>query len=332
MLQMPPRGRNRGRPVRRAPARQRRARTPPVLDRRSDLDSGSSDDEQQPFAQLAGPVQQPALLAQLPVMRGDPAPPILQPQHPTIENRMERMQLMLNMQNVRIEGLLENRQVQADPNLHPQQHNQQPLQVPPADPYQHALAQGALAVEGLRFPPVQDPGESPLAPWLILGSVIDISIKTKVWEGRFIELATLFHSTPKPSYTVSYNGENPSFSMTAPKASPPSTYREWLDLFLIYSAIIMEARPQEAAGLFTYIARIGELEASDYSLVWFDYDIAFRRLRAIKQDLPWQKTVMEILWPIQMRRQAVAQNNTPQNCHLSSSSQSPDSSPERGRP
>ena len=46
--------------------------------------------------------------------------------------------------------------------------------------------------------------------------------------------------------------------MSAPKAAPPSTYREWLDLFLAYATIIIEVRPQEAAGLFSYISRIGE--------------------------------------------------------------------------
>ena len=116
-------------------------------------------------------------------------------------------------------------------------------------------------------------------------------------------MPTLSHSILQPAMTINYNGEHPSFVMTPPKLVQPSTYREWLELFLIYASILIEARPQEAAGLFTYIARIGELEAADHPLVWFEYDIAFRRLKAMKQDLPWQRTVMEILWPIQKRRQ-----------------------------
>ena len=292
-----PRGRTRGRAVGRAPARRRRARTPPALDHRSDLNSGSSDEERQPL-QRARPANQTAQEAPEQPAMPDPVPPILQPEPPTYDQQLDRMELMLNMQNARIEVLLEARQ----PDI-PAAQGVNPVN-PPAYQHQQTLAQGAVPVQGYQFPPIQDLGVSPLAPFLLLGAIVDKATKTKIWEGRFIDLPILSNCTLQPSLAVNWNGTNTSLSMTPPKLSQPSTYREWLDLFLIYATILIEMRPQEAPGLFTYIARIGELEAVDHSMVWLEYDMAFRRLKAIKQDLPWQKTVMEILWPIQKRRQA----------------------------
>ena len=214
MLQMPPRGRQRGRAVGRAPARRRRARTPPMLEHRSDLDSGSSDEERQPL-QRARPPHQPAQEAQVPEQQAmpgpDPAPPILHPEPPTFDQKLDQMQLMLNMQNARIEVLLEARQpqipaaqgmnpVQAPAYPQALQDYQRPLQVPAHDLYQQPGAQG------FQFPPLQEQGESPLAPFLLLGSVVDNSLKAKIWEGRYVELASLGFSTPQPSLDVSWNG------------------------------------------------------------------------------------------------------------------------------
>ena len=330
---MPPRRRPRGRPA--GGARGRRARTPPVLDHRSDLDSLSSGDEA-PQAPVA--VQIPAQQ----VMPGpDGPPPVLQPQPPTIDHRLEQMQLMLSMQNARIEGMMERMEQQNQPiaaaqgrnpenvqnqgqlyQLPPPQY-QQPQQGRVQDPFQQALAQGAMTAAGFHFPPLQEQGESPLAPFLLLGSVVENTIKAKIWEGRYIDLGTLSHASPQPSLALNWNGESTSISMAAPKPSAPTTFREWQDLFLIYATIMIEVRPQEAAGLFTYIARIGELEATDGNLVWYDYDIAFRKLRAMKQDLPWQKTVMELLWPIQKRRQAASLKPTVQNSNSNQRSNQP---------
>ena len=47
--------------------------------------------------------------------------------------------------------------------------------------------------------------------------------------------------------------------------------------------------------MITYATRIGDLEANEHLGLWYNYDVAFRKLRAIKQDLPWQRIVTEIL-------------------------------------
>ena len=178
-------------------------------------------------------------------------------------------------------------------------------QQPAQDRYQNAIAQTALAVAGFNLPPLQEQGESPLAPFLLLGSTIDNTIKSKVWEGKYLEIGTLSSIMTQPTVNVSYVDNQAAIAMSPPKSTAPSTYKEWTSLFRIYMVIRMDMYPQEGQGMITYAARIGDLEASEPTGVWYEYDVAFRKLKAIKQDLPWQRIVTEILWPIQKKNQAL---------------------------
>jgi len=239
--------------------------------------------------------QQPPLPAANPQQ---PPPPAANPQQPPPAANQHAYQQPL--------------QQPLQPGYHPQQapfyhmpypptQNQQPAQ----DRYQNAIAQTALAVAGFNLPPLQEQGESPLAPFLLLGSTIKNTIKSKVWEGKYLEIGTLSNVMAQPSLNVSWLDNNPSIAMSPPKSTPPSTYKEWTSLFRIYMVIRMDVYPQEGQGMITYAARIGDLAASEPTGVWYEYDVAFRKLRAIKQDLPWQRIVTELLWPIQKKTQAL---------------------------
>ena len=69
--------------------------------------------------------------------------------------------------------------------------------------------------------------------------------------------------------------------------------------------IRMEMFPPEGPAVVTYASRIGDLELSEPHGIWYQYDVAFRKLKALKTDLPWQTIVVEILWPIQQKTQSV---------------------------
>ena len=117
--------------------------------------------------------------------------------------------------------------------------------------------------------------------------------------------------TSQPSLNFSWSGEHPSIAMAGPKATPPANYREWSKLFSIYMVVRMEMWPQEGQAMITYAARIGDLEASEAPGVWYQYDVAFRKLRAMKPDLPWQRILVDILWPIQRRNHTITATTTP---------------------
>ena len=171
-------------------------------------------------------------------------------------------------------------------------------------PLQQVIAQGA--VPGLRLAiPDQQLGENPMSSYLTLGCSVEERIKTKIWQGLYIELTCLASlGGPQASVSLNWSGQHPSICMAPPKSAPITSYWEWLTLFRTYASIYLEVHTQEGPALFTYTERVGELHRNfPKTLIWLEYDRKFRLQKAVDKNLPWQKVELQILWPMMGMRQ-----------------------------
>ena len=153
------------------------------------------------------------------------------------------------------------------------------LRAPPAsevattDQVQQMILQGAM------------PGElHPLTKFL--GSTIDQDLRKKIKQAAFIDLPLL----KKSSYEIKQG--------TTSKLRQPNNFDEWLELFLIFATIRATYFPQDAPHLFTYITRIRDLSRKQEGLVWRDYDVEFRQLKAVDTALSWLKIDTDVLFTI----------------------------------
>ena len=160
------------------------------------------------------------------IEQAPPAPDQLATIHTT-------MVAMMTAQNKRIEDFMNSFQ---PPNLPAQQAHipaalgaapAPPAQMPEQQtngtgedvPLQQVIAQGA--VPGLRLAiPDQQLGENPMSSYLTLGCSVEGRIKTKIWQGLYIELTSLASlGGPQASVSLNWSGEHPSICMAPPQVS-----------------------------------------------------------------------------------------------------------------
>ena len=202
------------------------------------------------------------------------------------------------------------------PAILPQVNPHQPYAFPQLPVNPQVITQGTMA--GMQVYPQRMPGENDnnlVAPYLILGTLVDDKIKVMIWEKRFIILGTLLNDSPThAALAFSWNGENPAIGLAPPKVKNPETFMEWLSLFNTFAAIYTEAHPTEAPALFTYAVRIAELQAMfPRHLVWREYDTNFRKLKARNPNLPWQEHSQSILNSLIPKDNWSMNNNTNNN-------------------
>ena len=126
------------------------------------------------------------------------------------------------------------------------------------DPLQQVIAQGAFP--GIRLPVTEHhQGENPMAPYLTLGSSVEEKVKTKIWQGHYIDLTCLGNITPQALLLVTLDGLQPSISMSPPKSAPITSYWEWQTLFRTYASIYQEVHTHEGTAFFKYTERVGEM-------------------------------------------------------------------------
>ena len=179
--------------------------------------------------------------------------------------------------------------------------NQQPLHLPQQqDPVQLLIAQGAAGGQAGQ-------GEQPLHEnRYILGHTVPQSLRTKIQDGDFIELASLKKATDPEqpsttSITLSY-GTTPHINVVAPTEEQPDRFSEWLKVFLIFSSIHIQYHPSDAVPMFAYISTIQSLSQREAPFVWHNYDREFRKHYAKNNNLPWEKLDYEILHRLQPAR------------------------------
>jgi hypothetical protein len=129
-------------------------------------------------------------------------------------------------------------------------------------------------------------GENPVSNFLVLGAILDPKVKAKIWEGKYVDLATLGEQK-EPTVAVSVNKDDSLVSLTPAKTPPPANIYQWQRLFATYAAIYAERFPAQAPALFTYSIRILDLHRQYPGTAWRTYDENFRRVRAHCPTLPW---------------------------------------------
>jgi hypothetical protein len=80
------------------------------------------------------------------------------------------------------------------------------------------------------------------------------------------------------------------------KYKQPKTFSLWLDLFLQYASVRMQAHPADGPHLLGYIQIMKNLAEKEEPAVWVKYDSDFRKLKASNSDLPWGDLHVQLLY------------------------------------
>lgn len=242
----------------------------------------------------------------------------------------------------RLEGLLEGQareiiRLRSEPaTTVSEPRRQPPASSPAAAPVQPPVSSPAVSVQQQESRPAADPvmpGSSlqadlqdaafkavtgtndDLAPFLQLGATLSEAVKSKVQSKQYIDLS-LLGSTNNPQSTVSLTlnpgAAQPIWSLSNSKPSPVKTIADWDRLFRIYSCIYTEAHPSDASGIFTYIQHVHDLARTKPGLIWRDYDVSFRTVRARRPDsLPWGTFNTRLLAELERQQETSKQQPRP---------------------
>ena len=138
-------------------------------------------------------------------------------------------------------------------------------------------------------------GEShTIAPFLVLGSTLDPKVKCKIWEGGYVELASLVASESNMTVAVNNEGDQSSISLTPVRARPPGNVMKWLRSFSTYAAVYLDRHPGEAPGILTCMVSILDMQRRHASFAWRLYDERSRRTRALAPSMPWHITNWDV--------------------------------------
>lgn len=141
-------------------------------------------------------------------------------------------------------------------------------------------------------------GESMLSEFLIDGFTLDAKIKTKIWEGEYVELASLLPQREDSSQRSQINVDRThGFSITPAKPRKVQNFTEWLKAFNVYAAVYSDKYHEAAPQMFSYINRIQDMY-SDQSLsgfTWRVYDEQFRKLKHLLPNLDWHLKITQVL-------------------------------------
>ena len=125
---------------------------------------------------------------------------------------------------------------------------------------------------------------------LPLGATIDPKLKSKIWAGEYIDLASLGTSPSQPpdSFAIGHGRSAHSVAIAPPsKAHQIRNISEWTDLFHIFAAVYTERFPLPAPHIFKYASVVRNLANRCSVSWWLFYDTQFRRLKAHSTDMSW---------------------------------------------
>ena len=158
-----------------------------------------------------------------------------------------------------------------------------------AAPASHTITPSCSDQQGELLPIVFKPNPRPLrttaAP---LGHNIPHSIKLKIWQHKYVELADLINNAHRSTdYTLDLTTEDgqPQFRLSTRKKKP-LTQNEWSQAFDIFIAIYIERYPQETPQILAYTQTIKDLMNNRANWVW--YDTQFRTDREYTH-CPWDE-------------------------------------------
>ena len=149
------------------------------------------------------------------------------------------------------------------------------------------------------------------SPALSRHSRVSEKLKSQIWAGEYVSIASLLHDSSPQSYSVSIqpseDSETPMFSVAPKERSSPLTFNQWLQGFEVLMSVHLLAprhRPDVHAMLM-YIQTVRNL--AQRGADWRSYDEAFRSLR-MANNWAWD----EVCWPLWMdasEGRRVASNN-----------------------
>ena len=165
----------------------------------------------------------------------------------------------------------------------------------------------------LPSPAAQLPSASPqrlftpgMASPLGLSRPVDKTLEDKILRGEYIDFAlllpdTLYQSqTPEIQLRLDDSSSGPMGSpVTMVRKRKPviDTFPKWLDAFMTYMLILVNAYPRRALELIKYQQIISRAVAKFKGLAWLSYDQQFRRRAAYDLSLSWDKVDLE-LWTV----------------------------------
>ena len=166
------------------------------------------------------------------------------------------------------------------------------------DPLQLLIAQGA--VPNNQGEPLQNLQNNRH----ILGHTLPDSIRNKIQDGAYVDLATLKKSSdPEEQPTITVQCTNsPQIQLVTRQEREPDSFGEWLRLFSIFSSVHIQYFPADAAPLFSYQAYIQHLSTREAPFIWRNYDREFCKLHDKNHNMPWEKLDYELLLSLQPAR------------------------------
>lgn len=142
---------------------------------------------------------------------------------------------------------------------------------------------------------------------LLMGTALDqnipLKVKEKIWNGEFIDLATLIDPDDFDSYSLSFENASsgPSLSLRPNKRVKKLSLAQWGSAFAIFKCIVLKKTPT----IFNELEKYGETvkriaaEGGDWS--W--YDMQFRKQKQVNPNLSWSTTHPEFfLWSFRPQR------------------------------
>jgi hypothetical protein len=105
-----------------------------------------------------------------------------------------------------------------------------------------------------------------------------------VREGKFLDLPHL----DKEEYEEKVG--------TQIKWKQPKSFSLWLDLFLQYASVRIQAHPSDGPHLLGYIQIIKNLAEKEETVVWQKYDTDFRKLKASNPAMLWGDLNVQMLY------------------------------------
>lgn len=144
-----------------------------------------------------------------------------------------------------------------------------------------------------------------------LGSLVDSTLKSKIWAKQFIDLALLL-GDPTSQTTVFLDVDSSSTVVKVKdhNAKKISTVEQWSDAFLVYTAIYTQRHPAEIQDILKYIQIIRNMASASRPGVFLAYDRDFRKLRA-HNSMPWSHLHQELHFTVTRHASTLPTASTP---------------------
>ena len=110
-----------------------------------------------------------------------------------------------------------------------------------------------------------------------IGQAVKQSIKTKVWEHKYVDLADLLYPSNSRGYALAVHEEEKTALCLEPKKHKFLSEQDWGAAFDVFIAIYLEKYPSELNEILTYAQHVKDLMHNWAN--WRMYDSLYRQDR-----------------------------------------------------